>query len=71
MSTKTKSPLHTTIIIEDSQGKTKIEIQNNCSQMRIENENGSVYFNTCGDELLLIAATLERIVDKQFPNHIK
>jgi hypothetical protein len=59
----------TLLIIEDYQGETKFEIQNDCTQLRIENQNGSIHINTCGNELLLLAETIERVVDKQFPKN--
>ena len=56
---------YTEMVSGDENGQWKIEIQNDCTQIRIESEDGSndLFINTDKKELIAIRDLLAKIID--------
>lgn len=62
---KTKQPPYETLIIADIQGDNIIEVQKDCSQIRIKNENGDVFIDTNKLELIQLVKMIQSVIDSK------
>lgn len=61
-----KTEYYTEIKGKDENGDFSIQLQNDCSQIRVETEDGDVYLDIDHQKLRLIRDTITEVLDNKF-----